>query len=46
MSSFRKHEGKEGAGSFLSEDPFDSNIDEISESGLSFSISMIQDKIQ
>lgn len=29
-----------------SEDAFDSNIDEISESGLSFSISMVQDKLQ
>lgn len=32
--------------SFMSDDPFDSNIDDISESGLSFSISMVQDKIQ
>lgn len=46
VNSLRRH-GKGSIGeSFMSDDPFESNIDDISESGLSFSISMIQDKIQ
>lgn len=46
VNSMRRHNKQSIGDSFMSDDPFESNIDDISESGLSFSISMIQDKIQ